>query len=130
MSREAVDKGHEAWLGAMTANDAAALGQLVTSDVVLMPPHQPPVAGRQGVVDWFADVVKQARTVAVTVPQREVIVAGDVAIERGSFTWKVAPMGAASHVEDRGNFLAIWRQQSDGSWKLTRNIWNSTVPRA
>ncbi len=130
MSREAVDKGHEAWLRAMTTNDAAALGQLVTNDVVLMPPHQPAVSGRQGVVNWFTDVVKHARTVAVGVPEREVVVAGDVAIERGSFTWTVVPTGAASNVEDRGNFLAIWQRQADGSWKLMRNIWNSTAPPA
>ena len=128
MSRDAVDKGHKSWLDAMTANDAAALAQLVTSDVILMPPHQPPVTGREGVVDWFSDVVKQARTVAVAVPQREVIVSGDVAIERGTFTWKVAPTASPSQIEDRGNFLAIWRRQADGSWKVERQIWNSTLP--
>jgi ketosteroid isomerase-like protein len=71
--------------------------------------------------------VKQVRTVAVDVSQREVIIAGDVAIERGSFTWKVTPAGG-SDVEDHGSFLAIWRRQPDGAWKLARNIWNSTLP--
>jgi ketosteroid isomerase-like protein len=128
MSREAVDKGHDKWLDAMKANDPEALGRLVTEDAVLMPPHQPPVVGRRGVIDWFAGVVKQARTTAVAVPQREVIVAGDWAIERGSFIWKVAPTTGGSAVEDRGSFLAVWQRQPDASWKLTRNIWNSTLP--
>jgi ketosteroid isomerase-like protein len=127
MSREGVDRGHEAWLNAMTANDPEALGRLSTEDAVLMPPHQQPVAGRQGVIDWFAEVVKQARTVAVDILQREVIIAGDVAIERGSFAWKIAPVGG-SEFEDRGSFLAIWQRQPDGSWKVARNIWNSTLP--
>jgi len=95
---------------------------------VLMPPHAQPVAGREAVVDWFAGVVEQARTTAVAVPQREVTVAGDLAIERGVFTWKVAPTLGGSEIEDRGNFLAIWQKQPDGSWKLSRNIWNSTLP--
>lgn len=128
MSRESIDKAHQAWLDAMKANDAQALGRLVTEDAVLMPPNQPAVVGRAAVIDWFAGVVKQARTTDVGVPQREVIVAGDWAIERGSFIWKVAPTGGGAPIEDRGNFLAIYRRQTDGPWKVTRNIWNSTLP--
>ena len=121
MSRDAIDKGHAAFLAGMKANDAEALGRLVAADVVFMPPHDQPVAGRQGVVDWFAGVVKQARTVAVAVPQREVIVTGDLGIERGSFIWTVAPTAGGPEIEDRGNFLAVWQRQADGfdlKWHL------------
>ena len=128
MSRESIDRNHQAWLDAMKANDAEALGRLVTEDAVLMPPNQPVIAGRAAVIDWFAGVVEHARTTGVEVPQREVIVAGDVAVERGSFVWTVAPTAGGSPIEDRGNFLAIHQRQVDGTWKVTRNIWNSTVP--
>src|SRR5262245_10997609 len=123
MSKEAIDKGHVDWLNAMKANDAEALGRLVTADVVLMPPHQEPVAGPQAVINWFAGVVKQARTVEVDIPEREVMIAGDFGIERGAFTWKVAPTAGGSPIEDGGHFLAIWQRQPDGSWKVKRNIW-------
>lgn len=128
MSRENLDKAHDQWLDAMRANDPAALGRLVTDDVVLMPPHAQLVMGRQGVIDWFAAVVKQARTKSVGILQREVMLAGDLAIERGSFTWKVEPTAGGSDIDDQGNFLAVWRRQPDGSWKAMRNIWNSTLP--
>jgi|SRR6516162_4632710 uncharacterized protein (TIGR02246 family) len=128
MSREAIDKGHAAFMAAMRANDAEALGRLVTSDAVFMPPHEQPVAGRQGIIDWFAGAVKQARTASVEVPAREVIVSGDLAIELGSFIWKLAPTTGGSPIEDRGNFLVIWQRQPDGSWKARNDIWNSTLP--
>jgi ketosteroid isomerase-like protein len=112
----------------MKSNDAEAVGRLVTEDAILMPPHQHPVIGRQHVIDWFAGVVKQARTTAVDVTQRQVIVAGDVAIEQGSFIWKVAPTGGGSLLVDEGSFMAIWKQQPDGSWRILRNIWNSSLP--
>jgi ketosteroid isomerase-like protein len=130
MSKEAIDKGHVDWLNAMKANDAEALGRLVTADVVLMPPHQPPVSGPQGVINWFGGVVKQARTVGVDIKEREVIVAGDFGIERGAFVWKVAPTAGGSPIEDHGSFLALWQRQPDGAWKVKRNIWNSTLPAA
>jgi len=128
MSRESIDKNHQAWLDAMKANDAEALGRLVTEDAVLMPPNQPPIVGRAAVIDWFAGVVKEARTTGIGILEREVIVAGDWGIERGSFAWTVAPTAGGSPIEDRGNFLAIHQRQIDGTWKVTRNIWNSTIP--
>ena len=128
MSRQDIDNGHYQWLEAMKANDPVALSHLVTDDVVLMPPHTEPVVGRQGVIDWFATVVSQARTKSVNILQREVTVIGELAIERGSFTWTVAPALGGSEIDDHGNFLAVWQRQSDGSWKVTRNIWNSTLP--
>jgi ketosteroid isomerase-like protein len=128
MSREGVDNGHDKWLDAMKANDAEALGRLVTEDARLMPPHQQSVVGRQAVINWFAAVVKQARTTAIGVTEREVIVAGDLAIERGAFTWKLNATVGGSPIDDEGSFLAIWKQQPDGSWKLAQNIWNSTLP--
>jgi uncharacterized protein (TIGR02246 family) len=128
MTREGIDRGHYQWLEAMKANDPAALGRLVTNDVVLMPPHTQPVIGRQGVIDWFATVVSQARTTSVVIHQREVTLAGELAIERGSFTWRVASTPGGSEIDDQGSFLAVWQQQPDGSWKVQRNIWNSTLP--
>jgi ketosteroid isomerase-like protein len=95
----------------MMANDPAVLGRLATDDVVLMPPHSQPVVGRQAVMDWFADVVRQVRTTDVVVPEREVTIAGDLAIERGVFTWKVVPTLGGSEIADRGNFLAAWQSR-------------------
>jgi ketosteroid isomerase-like protein len=102
MSKEAIDKAHSAWLDAMRANDPQALGPLMASDVVLMPPHAQPTAGPQASMDWFAGVVKQARTAAVHVKDREVI--------------------------DHGQFIAIWQKQGDGGWRMKRSIWNSILP--
>ena len=127
MGTEGVDNGHEQWLAAMRAGDAEALGRLVTDDVILMPPHQQSVVGRQGVIDWFGGVAKQARTTAITMTRREVTVAGDVAIEEGSFLWEMAPTGGGSPIKDHGRVLATWKQQPDGSWKVAQNMWNSTL---
>lgn len=128
MSRDLIDKTHFAWLDAMKANDARALGQCITDDAVLMPPNEPVVTGRAEVVEWFDGVVRQARTTGIDVPEREVIVAGDYGIERGSFVWQLSPALGGPPFEARGNFLAIYQRQEDGEWRVIRNIWNSTLP--
>ena len=45
------------------------------------------------------------------VAERNVIIAGDRAIEEGEFTLKVAPRDGGAAVEDRGRFMAIWERR-------------------
>jgi uncharacterized protein (TIGR02246 family) len=127
MSKGAVDAGHVAFLAAMKANDAEALGRTVADDAMFLPPNEPAVSGRQGVVAWMDAVNKQARTTDISVSGREVNVSGDLATEQGSFIWTLE-LANGTRIEEDGKFMAIWRQQADGSWRLTRNIWNSSRP--
>jgi ketosteroid isomerase-like protein len=47
-------------------------------------------------------------------------------IEEGTY----ATLDAAGTTLDRGKFIALWRQDVDGRWKLYREIWNSDLPRS
>jgi ketosteroid isomerase-like protein len=31
-------------------------------------------------------------------------------------------------VADRGKYLAVWKKQADGSWKIEADMWNSDLP--
>jgi ketosteroid isomerase-like protein len=127
MSREAVDAGHTAFLAAMKGNDAEALGRTVADEAVFLPPNEPKVSGKQRIVAWMDAVNKSARTTDVSVSEREVVISGNLATEQGSFVWALElPNG--TRIEERGKFLAIWRPQPDGSWKISHNIWNSSLP--
>ena len=128
MSKEAVDKGDEQFLAAMKAGDAAALMAVLTDDVTFYPPHEPTRRGKQDVKAWAQQVFSAVKTQRISVSDRNVVVAGDWAFERGTFVWAVAPAGGGETTEDRGRFIAIWHRQSDGSWKAAHDIWNSSNP--
>ncbi len=51
-----------------------------------------------------------------------------VAVEHGSLRSMVASVPGGADFKDRGNFVAVWRREADGSWKRARNIWNSMLP--
>ncbi len=126
--RAAIDQGHEAFLAGMRANDCNALLPLLTEDVVFAPPNAPTATGRDGVRQWCEPVFKQVKTSGVTVSDRDVVVAGEWAIEHGNFDWALAPIAGGAELREQGRFVAIYRRQSDGSWKLARDIWNSSLP--
>jgi ketosteroid isomerase-like protein len=48
---------------------------------------------------------------------------GDVAIEVGQYEIQVGP-----DVADNGTYLVVHRRQSDGSWLMGIDIWNSDRP--
>jgi uncharacterized protein (TIGR02246 family) len=126
--RGAIDKGHEAFMAAMRASDCNGLLRVVADDAVFTPPNAPNAVGKEAVRSWCQGAFSQAKTSAVTVSDREVTVTGDWAIEHGKFDWTLIPVGGSNSVRDQGNFLGIWHRQPDGSWRLTRDIWNSSQP--
>lgn len=126
--RSAIDSAHQAFLGGMRASDCDALLRLATDDVVFAPPNMPSATGPDGVRAWCQPIFTQVRTTGVTVSGRDVVVAGDWAIEHGDFDWTVAPVAGGAAQRDQGKFVAIWRRQADGSWKVARDIWNSSLP--
>ena len=128
MSKQAIDLAHEEYLDAMRANSASALAHVLTDDVTFCPPHEPTKKGKAAVRDWFDNITKQVTTESVNISDREVIIAEGWAIEKANFVWAIKPIGGTEVIEDEGRFLAIWRQQNDGSWKAAFNIWNSIKP--
>jgi len=55
-------------------------------------------------------------------------VAGDVAIERVEYTASAWPAEGGPPVQDVGKGVHVYRRQTDGSWKLAQDIWNSDNP--
>ncbi len=49
---------------------------------------------------------------------------GDLAFARGTYSWTVR-IGDGEPVADHGKWLTIWREQADGTWLLSQDIWNS-----
>lgn len=126
--RAAIDRGHEAFLDAMRANNTDSLRPLIAEDAVFTPPNVSIEPGREAFLTWYQQVLTQVKTSAVTVSDRDVTIVGDWAIETGKFDWTVTPVAGGAPVRDQGNFLAVWRREPDRTWKVTRDIWNSTKP--
>ncbi len=107
------------------AKDWAGWAGDFTEDAILMPNNGDPVTGRAGIQAWasgfppFSDF---------KVSLEEVEGRGDLAYGRGTYSMMITPPGAQAPVHDHGKYLAIYRKQADGSWKASRDIFNSNVP--
>jgi uncharacterized protein (TIGR02246 family) len=120
--RAQIEKVDRAWEKANNAGDAAALTSLYTKDAKIMPPGADPVSGTKAIQAMFTADVAQGAKMALT--QKDVTGFGDYALETGSF---VATSKDGKHL-DHGSFMTFLKKV-DGSWKIYRDTWNSSMPK-
>jgi ketosteroid isomerase-like protein len=63
----------------------------------------------------------------LAMPEREVTMAGDYAIERSLYEWTLRPKDGSEPMRDQANWIGIWRRDRDG-WSEVCGMWNSTRP--
>jgi ketosteroid isomerase-like protein len=69
-----------------------------------------------------------AATAATDLAGVEAVGSGDLAYLRGTYSMTFSIPGVPTPIEEQGKFRQIYRKQSDGSWKMTREIYNSDLP--
>jgi uncharacterized protein (TIGR02246 family) len=123
----ALARAHEDYLAAINANDAAAVLALLTDDAVYLPPNEPAVAGTAAIRPWLEGYFTAYRT-HWEKETRELVAAGDWAMEYAAERVKDTPVGDGEALEDVYKGHIIYRRQQDGTWKVAKDMWNSDRP--
>lgn len=111
---------------AVVAGDVDAVVAVYTENAVLLPPNTAMVQGRAAI--RAASEADTLVTQELTLTSAEIDGRGDVAFDRGTWTWTGLAADTAEAVTETGNYLVIARKQADGSWLWAVDIWNSDTP--
>ncbi len=120
----AVRQALDTEMKAANAADAAGWAAVYTQDAIVLRPHASAVQGREAIQQWLATLPHISNAKAQGV---ELVGYGDLAYLRGPYSMTFSIPGV-SPIDEQGKFLQIYRKQSDGSWKMTREIYNSDLP--
>jgi ketosteroid isomerase-like protein len=128
-ARHAIDSLNARLVAFYSAGQADSAAQIFAPDVWAMPPNSPPIVGRDSLRSYQTKVFAAGKW-QFDLNTDDVAVADSLATERGHYTLKVTagPQAMYPSFEDRGNYLVLWRKDSDGHW---RQVWEakvSTVP--
>ncbi|MCH6548894.1 MAG: SgcJ/EcaC family oxidoreductase [Proteobacteria bacterium] len=114
------------YVSSLEAGDIDAWLSLWTEDGVQMPPNEAPVIGKDklrqrngAALDLF--------TVTIDITNQEVEVAEKWAFSRGVYSATFTPKDGSQPIPVDGKFMTILRRQTDGGWKIHRDIFNSSV---
>jgi ketosteroid isomerase-like protein len=120
----AITSFNQRYLQAINNGDIETLSSLTTEQHIMLPPNRAPVVGKaendaanRRVFELF-DIDESWAPV-------ETVIAGDWAWQRGSYLVKATPKNGGETRTSRGNFLRIYQKQSDGSWRMIRDMFNA-----
>jgi len=129
MSREAIDQARAEITTGWLNSDPDAIMNHVTDDARFLGPHQPRVDGAPAVRAWLERFFSEVKMTRVDmVDDRDVVLSGELAVERSSYDWESTLVGGDEVFTDQGNFIGVWQRQGDGTWKESCIMWNSWKP--
>ena len=112
------------YLKAINAGDSAALSALTDDDHIILPPGRAPIVGKAANDAANARSFQQFNIVETWNPL-ETVIEGGLAYQRGTFTVRATPKAGGDTRTTTGSFLRIYRRQADGTWRMSRDMFNA-----
>jgi len=119
-----INTANQSFMTAFAAGDAQALAALYTTDGQLAPPNSDVLTGREAIGGFWQGAMDMGLK-GVALETAELDEYGDTAVEQGRYQLT----DGEGNVADRGKYLVIWKRAGD-TWKLHRDIWNTSMPGA
>jgi len=117
-SRGAIEATVDRYVAASNEGDAEALTELYADDAVLLPPNHEPIHGREAIGEFW----QQGTDSGLEVSTLRLEVHGNVAYLVGRYHLPPTEQEEA----DSGQYVLCLKRQTNGTWKLTADIWNGS----
>jgi uncharacterized protein (TIGR02246 family) len=114
----AIAAGNDAWMTGMKKGNAGLIADTFTLDAVDCGPDGDCAHGREAIQKKLqAELAKYGAARVATVHSLGSVQAGNFIYE-----WGTAGMVRGNGQVSAGRYLAVWRHEADGGWKLYRNL--------
>jgi ketosteroid isomerase-like protein len=125
--RSAVEQAADVYLAAMKAADWVRVAQSFSEDGVRIPPNEDAHRGREAIQGWLGGIEELT---SYELTRDRIDGADGIAYVRGRYEITLRPLGAPAPLSDQGDFLEIWRKESDGGWRIIEAMWNTRLPQS
>ena len=122
--RQQIDPSNQIFVDAFTKGDTTAVVALYATDAQLLLPATKIIKGHKDIAAAFAADLASSKYTNVVLATDDVMVGGDLAVQTGHYAWTYTPKGGKP-TPDAGKFVTVWQRQTDGSYKIIRDIANS-----
>jgi uncharacterized protein (TIGR02246 family) len=113
---------------AASAGDAKAVANYYTEDAVRLEPNAAKLLGKAAIGSAWQSFLDKYTTDEQDVAE-DVWTVNDLGVARGTYAAKATPkIPGGSVIDDKGKWIAIYRRQAGGDWKIVADIWNTDQP--
>jgi len=116
----------EGIVAAECSGDLTFFAATLDDDAVVLPPDAPAREGKAACLSFMRDVLGGMLAQfhrELVCESAEIVIDGDLAFDRGSFTQSLRDKESGMLLRERGHYLWLYVRRADG-WKLARVIWN------
>ena len=106
---------------AFESPDATAWVDAYTDDAIFVAPGVPAIEGRSALLDVAPHIAISSMEIVAD----STLGTGDFAATLGHATWVRGPNGPDQLIRRR--FLMVWRRESDGRWRIAREMLSEDV---
>ena len=130
IAKKEIEAFNAKFLEAHQRMENTAIVGMWAEDGVSLLPETPPIAGRKAIAKFIDDVVKQMPGYHMRTEElnfQGIEVSGDWASEWATEHQIVDPPPGKPVFEGYGKMLLVLHRESDGNWRLKREMWNQGV---
>jgi uncharacterized protein (TIGR02246 family) len=126
----AIRAADAAGLKAAQAKDVAGATANYADDASWLPPHEPIVQGKEAIRSaWAQLLATPGLNMDWQITKIDVSAAGDMAYTLYKYEMTMSAQNGEP-IHDKGKDMAVWSKQSDGTWKIVADTFNSDMPLA
>jgi ketosteroid isomerase-like protein len=116
------------WAKAAAAKDIEQTIGYYSADAIVLPPNATSAATKEAIRDGWKEMFASPGFVISWQPTRvQVAKSGGMAWVSGTYELTMNDANGKPS-NDRGKYLEVWEKQTDGNWKCTADMWNSSLP--
>lgn len=121
--KQAIKADEAKWNKDVKAKDTEGLAGHYADDAYFIPPGAAPADGSTDIRKFYANALTDpAIDVQITGDKVDVASSGDMAYSRGHYTEKYTDKTTGKVMSGSGNYLAVYKKQDDGSWKIVADF--------
>src|ERR1700680_1148432 len=128
VAEAAIRAADAAGLKAAQAKDVSGATANYADDASWLPPNAPIVQGKEAIRSAWAQLLSNpGLKISWQITEVHVSHGGDMAYTLYKYEMTFGVLNGAE-VNDRGKDMAVWQKQSDGTWKIVADTFNSDSP--
>ncbi len=124
--RKAIEEMNNKMEKAMVSEDVNTISSFYATDIVSLPDYKPALRGIDNVLaDYKKDLSDGFKYYSADFKTHDLYGSGDLAVEVGDWMVSFKLPGGKEKMNDQGKYVVVWQKQSNGSWKIKTESWNT-----